>query len=166
MYGPPPSFPLAIQPFLLPFQTSLLRANRDPIPRPLASPRATTMNQQHLNLDPHPKPESTAQDPNPNSKPDPDPKNADNHQHTPNGSDSQTMAAGDHLQQPNLMGSGRKSVHWSPDLVTESHASQNIVNEDRDVSLDGSNPYISSSPVQSSSQFSFKGMIAFRICIL
>lgn len=72
------------------------------------------------------------------------------------GSDSQT----EQLQAAQRTGSARKSVHWSPELVTESHASSNNSNHDNNnVYLDGSNPYVSSSPApsSSSSSFSFKG---------
>ncbi|CAL1377556.1 unnamed protein product [Linum trigynum] len=51
-------------------------------------------------------------------------------------------------------GSGRKSVHWSPDLVTDSGASNG--GDGNTVYLDGSNPYISSSPAGSSTTVSFK----------
>lgn len=51
-----------------------------------------------------------------------------------------------------------KSVHWSNDLVTESHAS-NTRNYDYNMSdRDGSNPYVSHSPAVQSSSFSFKGI--------
>ncbi|KAF2292962.1 hypothetical protein GH714_034307 [Hevea brasiliensis] len=110
------------------------------------------------------KKESTDQDQKPNSVP--DPSTGDNH-HAPNGnankdsvstgSDSETQGQGegDQLQSPNRPGSARKSVHWSPELVTESHASQNKNGNDN-VHFDGSNPYVSSSPGQLSSSFSFK----------
>ncbi|CAN0858384.1 GLABRA2 expression modulator [Linum grandiflorum] len=50
-------------------------------------------------------------------------------------------------------GSGRKSVRWSPDLVTDSRASNG------NDSNDGSNPYISSSPAGPSNSVSFKERI-------
>ncbi|XP_037495147.1 GLABRA2 expression modulator isoform X2 [Jatropha curcas] len=109
------------------------------------------------------KTESTDRDPKPNSTP--DPKTADNHNAAPNGevnkdsvvtgSDSETQAQGDEVQTPGRSGSARKSVRWSPDLVTESPASRNG-NGNNNVYFDGSNPYVSSSPAQSSSSFSFK----------
>ncbi|CAI0474351.1 unnamed protein product [Linum tenue] len=51
-------------------------------------------------------------------------------------------------------GSGRKSVHWSPDLVTDSRASNG--GDGNPVYLDGSNPYISSSPAGPSTSVSLK----------
>ncbi|KAF2283921.1 hypothetical protein GH714_017262 [Hevea brasiliensis] len=111
--------------------------------------------------------DSTGQeDPKPKSVP--NTNTGDNHlRHAPNGdanegsvatgSDYETLvqSGGDQLQAPSLTGSVRKSVHWSPELVSESHASRNNNSNDH-VYFDGSNPYVSSSPAQSSSSFSFK----------
>ncbi|XP_015583922.1 GLABRA2 expression modulator isoform X2 [Ricinus communis] len=104
----------------------------------------------------------------------PDPKIENREDALVNGDAEKSSAAAtgsdpevDQLQGPNRMGSARKSVHWSPELVTESHASQNNSsnsnnnehnNNNNNVYFDGSNPYVSSSPAQasSSSSFSFK----------
>lgn len=52
----------------------------------------------------------------------------------------------------------KKSVHWSPDLVTESRA-PNTGNYDYNMpDRDRSNPYVTHSPAAPSSSFSFKGM--------
>ncbi|CAN1216259.1 GLABRA2 expression modulator [Linum perenne] len=51
-------------------------------------------------------------------------------------------------------GSGRKSVRWSPDLVSDSRAS---IGDDSTGYVDGSNPYISSSPAGPSNSVTFKG---------
>ncbi|KAG8641040.1 GLABRA2 expression modulator isoform X2 [Manihot esculenta] len=110
------------------------------------------------------KSESRDHDSKPSSLP--DPAGGDNHNHhVPNGdankgsvetgSDSATQGEGDQPQAPVRTGSARKSVHWSPELVTESRASQNN-SGNGNVFLDGSNPYVSSSPAQFTSSFSFK----------
>ncbi|KAJ4840220.1 hypothetical protein Tsubulata_007501 [Turnera subulata] len=124
-------------------------------------------------MEPQPKPETESKpdpDSRPNSKPTSPsaPKTGDDHpQGSPNGeaaargsflmgSDSETLADSE-----NRPGSARKSVHWSPDLVTESHASGNANDNVNNVRFDGSNPYVSSSPAPSSSSsnpsFSIKG---------
>ncbi|CAN1216262.1 GLABRA2 expression modulator [Linum perenne] len=53
-------------------------------------------------------------------------------------------------------GSGRKSVRWSPDLVSDSRAS---IGDDSTGYVDGSNPYISSSPAGPSNSVTFKERI-------
>ncbi|KAJ4714521.1 GLABRA2 expression modulator-like [Melia azedarach] len=54
----------------------------------------------------------------------------------------------------------RKSVHWSPELVTESHVPTHHNYDNTMSSYDGSNPYVAHSPAQpSSSSFSFKDAV-------
>ncbi|XP_031285439.1 GLABRA2 expression modulator [Pistacia vera] len=124
------------------------------------------------------KPEPPAQALNP--KPDPSPKPADTAE-TTNGEDNnnwQSIEMGSESQKTDTQAEtqnkiqlekstnqtepsptesmSRKSVHWSPDLVTESHA-QNTRNFDYNMSdRDGSNPYVAHAPAGQSSSFSFK----------
>ncbi|KAJ8771200.1 hypothetical protein K2173_025952 [Erythroxylum novogranatense] len=73
------------------------------------------------------------------------------------GSESQTSAAeSEQVQATNRNGSTRKSVRWSPDLVSDSRNNSNSYNNSGDVYFDGSNPYTSSSPASSSPSLSFK----------
>lgn len=107
------------------------------------------------------KPNTPTQDPHPN----PDPKETSSN--APNGdrswgsfvmgSESQAQAqpqnqADEALDQAAQM-SSRKSVHWSPELVSESTFSDNSTSYPQ-----GSNPYIASSPASApNSSFNFKG---------
>lgn len=96
-------------------------------------------------------------DPHPNPNPDP---NA--HINAPNGdgswgslvmgSESQTPTTVT-AENPNPMAAGRKSVRWSPELVSESTYSNDSTSYPY-----GSNPYVASSPSPApSSSFNFKG---------
>uniref|UniRef100_A0A2P2J7C8 GRAM domain-containing protein n=1 Tax=Rhizophora mucronata TaxID=61149 RepID=A0A2P2J7C8_RHIMU len=70
---------------------------------------------------------------------------------------------GEEIQSAGRAGSARKSVHWSPELVTESGSNSNMNsynscdNNSRNAYFGGSNSYISSSSAPSSSSLSFKG---------
>ncbi|KAJ8899184.1 hypothetical protein K2173_012360 [Erythroxylum novogranatense] len=102
--------------------------------------------------------ESASQDPSHEQIPDPKtddaPKGDANEGGSVSGSDSQLLS--EQLQGVSRDGSARKSVHWSPDLVTESRSNSNGYDNSRNVYFGGSNPHVSPSPNSSSSSLSFK----------
>ncbi|KAL5753361.1 hypothetical protein ACOSP7_023538 [Xanthoceras sorbifolium] len=110
------------------------------------------------------KPESPLPDPNPKSADDPGPNgDGDNWTTFVIGSDSQKTESQTQAQSgiqseqsPNQLSGSRKSVHWSPELVTESHASNNH-NADNTMSVqDRSNPYVGHSPAPPSTSIKDK----------
>ncbi|TXG60119.1 hypothetical protein EZV62_014692 [Acer yangbiense] len=114
------------------------------------------------------KPESPVLDPNPKSADAPAPNgDGDNWTTFDIGSESQKIETQTQAQSgiqseqsPNQSSGSRKSVHWSPELVTESHASKNNHNEENTMYVqDRSNPYIvdrSPAPPESSSSIKDK----------
>ncbi|KAJ8765568.1 hypothetical protein K2173_014690 [Erythroxylum novogranatense] len=102
--------------------------------------------------------ESASQDPSHEQIPDPKtddaPKGDANKGSSVSGSDSQLLS--EQLQGVSRDGSARKSVHWSPDLVTESRSNSDGYDNSRNVYFGGSNPHVSPSPNSSSSSLSFK----------
>ncbi|GAV67916.1 GRAM domain-containing protein [Cephalotus follicularis] len=68
------------------------------------------------------------------------------------GSDSTQTQTQSQIESPTS--SWKKTVHWSPELVTESHANSNTNNNNNNTVI-GSNPYVNYSPAPANS-FSFK----------
>ncbi|KAK2656541.1 hypothetical protein Ddye_009593 [Dipteronia dyeriana] len=114
------------------------------------------------------KPESPVLDPNPKSADAPAPNgDGDNWTTFDIGSESQKTETQTQAQSgiqseqsPNQSSGSRKSVHWSPELVTESHATKNNHNEENTMYVqDRSNPYVverSPAPPESSSSIKDK----------
>ncbi|KAH9712801.1 GLABRA2 expression modulator [Citrus sinensis] len=114
--------------------------------------------------------------PAPNPKPDPNPNgDGDNWANIVVGSESEKVSENENQAQPQnqikiqlesstnssepspASSVSKKSVHWSPDLVTESHAPNTHNYQNTMPPIDGSNPYVAHTPAPPSNSFSFKG---------
>ncbi|XP_006484937.1 GLABRA2 expression modulator isoform X2 [Citrus sinensis] len=116
--------------------------------------------------------------PAPNPKPDPNPNgDNDNWANIVMGSESEKVYENENQVQPQSQikiqlesstnssepspasSASKKSVHWSPDLVTESHAPNTHNYQNTMPPIDRSNPYVAHTPALPSNSFSFKGCV-------
>ncbi|KAK9185785.1 hypothetical protein WN943_026144 [Citrus x changshan-huyou] len=116
--------------------------------------------------------------PAPNPKPDPNPNgDNDNWANIVMGSESEKVYENENQVQPQSQikiqlesstnssepspasSASKKSVHWSPDLVTESHAPNTHNYQNTMPPIDRSNPYVAHTPALPSNSFSFKGNV-------